>query len=71
MTDTDISQTAVLFGDPARARMLMALMGGYARPASELARLAHIAPQTASAHLAKLQQGGLITVQRRGRWRYY
>ncbi len=71
MTDTDISQAAALFGDPARARMLLALMGGYARPASELARLAHIAPQTASAHLAKLQQGGLITVQRRGRWRYY
>ena len=46
-------------------------MGGRERPASELARLAHIAPQTASAHLAKLQQGGLITVQRRGRWRYY
>lgn len=71
MTDTDVSQAAALFGDPARARMLLALMGGYARPASELARLAHIAPQTASAHLAKLQRGGLITVQRRGRWRYY
>ena len=51
--------------------MLMVLMGGCERPASELARIAHVTPQTASAHLAKLQQGGLITVQRRGRWRYY
>lgn len=51
--------------------MLLALMGGVARPASELARIAHVTPQTASTHLAKLQQGGLITVQRRGRWRYY
>ena len=71
MTDTDISQAAALFGDPARARMMMALMGGRERPASELARAAHVTPQTASAHLAKLQQGGLTTVQRRGRWRYY
>ena len=73
MTDTDptIAPTAALFGDPARARMLMALMGGRERPASELASTARVTPQTASAHLAKLQQGGLITVQRRGRWRYY
>lgn len=73
MTDTDptVAPTAALFGDPARARMLMSLMGGRERPASELARTAHVTPQTASAHLAKLQQGGLITVQRRGRWRYY
>lgn len=73
MTDTDtaIATTAALFGDPARARMLMALMGGRERPASELASTARVTPQTASAHLAKLQQGGLITVQRRGRWRYY
>lgn len=70
-TDTAIATTAALFGDPARARMLMALMGGRERPASELASTARVTPQTASAHLAKLQQGGLITVQRRGRWRYY
>jgi len=71
MNDTDIAASAALFGDPARARMLMALMGGCERPASELARLAHIAPQTASAHLAKLQGGGLVAVQQRGRHRYY
>ena len=71
MTETDIAPIAALFGDPARARMLMALMGGCERPASELARVARVTPQTASAHLVKLQQGGLISVQRRGRWRYY
>jgi len=27
MNDTDIAASAALFGDPARARMLMALMG--------------------------------------------
>lgn len=71
MNDTDIAASAALFGDPARARMLMALMGGCERPASELARLAYIAPQTASAHLAKLQGGGLVAVRQRGRHRYY
>ena len=58
-------------GDPARARILLSLMGGQARPASELARVARVSPQTASAHLAKLQQGGLLTVERHGRYRYY
>ena len=58
-------------GDPARARMLLSLMGGRARPASELARLARVSPPTASAHLAKLQQGNLLTVERHGRYRYY
>lgn len=71
MNDTDFSTVAALMGDPARSRMLLALMGGLECPASELARVAHVAPQTASAHLAKMQAGGLITVKRRGRWRYY
>lgn len=71
MDDTDIAASAALFGDPARARMLLALMGGCERPASELAGMAHVTPQTASAHLAKLQAGGLVVVQRRGRHRYY
>ena len=58
-------------GDPARARILMSLMGGRVRPASELARIARVSPQTASSHLAKLQQGRLLTVKRHGRYRYY
>lgn len=71
MNDADIATVAALFGDPTRARMLAALMGGLERPASELAGLAHVAPQTASAHLAKLLSGGLVTVRRRGRGRFY
>ncbi len=51
--------------------MLLSLMGGRVRPASELARLAHVSPQTASSHLAKLQRGGLLAVERHGRYRYY
>src|SRR3984885_9271007 len=46
-------------------------MGGIALPAGELAHIANVAPQTASGHLAKLISGGLLTVERQGRHRYY
>ncbi len=67
----DLASVATLMGDPARARMLLSLMGSRVRPASELARLARVSPQTASSHLAKLQRGGLLAVERHGRYRYY
>ena len=50
--DEDISAVAALIGDPTRARMLQALMGGIALPAGELAMCANVAPQTASGILA-------------------
>ena len=65
------AETASLVGDPARANMLAALMGGRALTASELARVAGIAPQTASGHLARLTEGGLLAVTRQGRHRYH
>lgn len=51
--------------------MLWALSDGRALPAGELARLAHIAPATASVHLAKLVAAHLLRVERSGRHRYY
>ena len=51
--------------------MLLALLEGRALPAGELARAAAVSAQSASAHLAKLSKGGLITMQRDGRCRYY
>ena len=47
----DIARIAALIGDPARANMLSALLGGRALTASELAQEAGITAQTASAHL--------------------
>jgi DNA-binding transcriptional ArsR family regulator len=70
-TDPDLATVATLIGDSARAAMLMALLGGQALPAGELAACAHISPQTASAHLAKLVAGGLLRVTTAGRHRYY
>ena len=46
-------------------------MGGIALPAGELAMSANVAPQTASAHLAKLVEGRLLRVEVQGRHRYY
>jgi DNA-binding transcriptional ArsR family regulator len=69
--DADIARIGALVADPARARMLMALGDGRALAASVLADEAGVAASTASAHLARLVGGGLLTVQRHGRHRYF
>lgn len=66
-----LAQIAHLVGDPARANMLQALMDGRALTAKELAFLAGVAPQTASGHLARLLEGGLLAVAAQGRHRYF
>lgn len=65
------SGTAFLIADPARAAMLTALLDGRALPAGELAHAAGITAQTASTHLAKLVEGGLLAVETEGRHRYF
>jgi DNA-binding transcriptional ArsR family regulator len=67
----DIARIAALLGDPARANMMTALLGGQALTAGELAREAGVTPQTASSHLAKLQAGGLVVARRQGRHGYF
>ncbi|MCL6282334.1 winged helix-turn-helix domain-containing protein [Ruegeria sp. 2012CJ41-6] len=67
----DIARIAALIGDPARANMLGALMTGKALTATELAHEAGITPQTASSHLRKLLEGGLVRLRGQGRHRYY
>lgn len=66
-----IAPIAALAGDPARANMLSALLSGKALTATELAGEAGVTAQTASAHLAKLEQGGLIAGVKQGRHRYF
>lgn len=58
-------------GEPARAAVLMALADGRALAATTLAAEAKVAPSTASGHLARLVEGGLVTVQVSGRHRYF
>ncbi|NSX55951.1 ArsR/SmtB family transcription factor [Parasulfitobacter algicola] len=67
----NIARIAALIGDPARANMLTALMTGKALTASELAAEAGVTLQTASSHLTKLDQGGLLRQRKQGRHKYF
>src|SRR6266550_9427171 len=66
-----LSRAGSLVGDPSRAAMLWSLLGGEARPASELAMLANVSPQTASNHLRLLVDAKFLTVTSLGRNKFY
>jgi len=66
-----IARIAALIGDHARAEVLTALMADRALTATELAGIAGVTKQTISAHLAKLLDAGLLTVESQGRHRYF
>ena len=66
-----MAEVAALIGDPGRANMLAALMDGRALTATELAFAAGISAPTASGHLKKLTEGGLLDQSRQGRHRYF
>ncbi|CAO3419690.1 ArsR/SmtB family transcription factor [Azospirillum doebereinerae] len=66
-----IAEIAALIGDPARANILSALMGGQALTAGELAWHAGVGAPTTSGHLAKLAGAGLLALEKQGRHRYY
>jgi DNA-binding transcriptional ArsR family regulator len=65
------SRVAEALGDPAREAIVGALADGKAMPAGELASLAGLSPQSASAHLQKLVDARVLSVLRQGRFRYY
>jgi len=62
---------ASLIGDRSRSVMLWSLMDGRAYTATELSLLAEVSPQSASSHLAKLVEAGILAVTKQGRHRYY
>jgi DNA-binding transcriptional ArsR family regulator len=66
-----LARVATLLADPGRAAMLWALMDGSARPAGELTMIAGLSPSAASAHLARLTEGGMLAAEVRGRHRYF
>lgn len=69
--DADLSQIAGAIAEPARTKMLCALMDGHARTSTEMAVIAEVSASTASAHLARLKDTGLIKLHTQGRHRYY
>lgn len=70
-TSRSFINVGTLVGDHARAAMLLTLMDGRAHTASELAGVAGISPQTASSHLRRLLDGGILAVTVQGRHRYH
>jgi DNA-binding transcriptional ArsR family regulator len=69
--DADVAAAAALIGEPARAALVLALMEEETLPARELAARAGVAPSTASGHLARLVDGGLLSDERNGRHRLF
>jgi DNA-binding transcriptional ArsR family regulator len=69
--DVDMAVIGSAMADRRRAAVLLALLDGRALPASVLAGEAGVAASTASSHLGKLVDAGLVTVEPNGRHRYY
>lgn len=70
-TASRICSSAALLAEEARVEMLLALAQSGPLAATDLAAQASVSASTASAHLAKLSEGGLVTSERRGRLRLY
>lgn len=62
---------AAALADQSRSRIVCALMDGRAYTAKELAYQARISAQTASFHLQRLVEAGIITRHAQGRHRYH
>jgi DNA-binding transcriptional ArsR family regulator len=69
--DTDLAAVGALLAEPARAKVLLALADGRSLPASVLASEAGVAASTASHHLARLTEAGIVRAVARGRHRYF
>lgn len=69
--EPDLARLAGTVGDPRRIQMLALLMEGRALTAKELALGAGVEPATASAHLKRLQEDGLLEAAVQGRHKYF
>jgi len=69
--NANLAIVASLVSEGSRAAMLTAMLDGRYHPASELAYMAGIKPQTASFHLSKMADAGIVSVEQQGRHRYY
>lgn len=65
------ARIAAAIGEPARTRMLYALLDGHARTSTELAAIGDVSASTASVHLGKLKAERLVKVLVQGKHRYY
>lgn len=69
--EADLARIGALIGDRTRAAMLLMLLAGRPRSASDLATAAGVSAPLASMHLRKLVDGGLLVVEPAGRQRLF
>ena len=69
--DADIAAAAALLAEPTRATLVTSVIADGELPVTDLAARAHVAPSTASEHLARLVAGGFLSCEQHGRHRYY
>jgi DNA-binding transcriptional ArsR family regulator len=67
----DLAKVSAQFADPARAAMVISLMDGSSRSAGELGLVANVSPSSASGHLSKLVNSGILTDSKIGRQKRY
>lgn len=67
----DISKVDLLLRSDSRVYILSYLLDGKAYPASELAHVAKIKPKTATYHLSKMQEEGILSIEKHGKHSYY
>lgn len=70
METVQLAEVAAVLADPSRAAMCMALIDGRAWTVGELAKVADIAPSTASEHVTRLRAAGFVSGIRQGRHNY-
>ncbi|MEM7288177.1 MAG: metalloregulator ArsR/SmtB family transcription factor [Actinomycetota bacterium] len=66
-----LASVGAALADPTRATIVAALSAGTAHTAGELARHAGVVASTASEHLSRLVDAGLVAVEAAGRHRYF
>src|SRR5271154_5865300 len=71
LADADLSAIGRALGDSHRARFVLALLSGEELAAGQLAARAGTSSSLTSAHLARLLESALVTVEARGRQRLY
>jgi DNA-binding transcriptional ArsR family regulator len=69
MARLDPAAVAELFAHRSRGAMIDVLLDGREHAVGALARVAGVGPSTASQHLGRLEQGGVVVVRRAGRER--
>ncbi|MGQ0836971.1 ArsR/SmtB family transcription factor [Actinokineospora sp.] len=71
MSGNQLATIGSLLADETRSELLLTLMDGRAHTGGELARHLRVSASTASEHLHKLLDAGMVTVRAQGRHRYF